>query len=129
MTQLMTLILLFATSSFALADEKSAHAMHEADVFTHQYASGDGQNGGCLIYLGLRSQLYRAEHCQPARRALAPGKPNVIGIRSTQSPTNSCMDATNTTHLGMEFSWLPGLAASEGDRHRRPGSRDLAVVV
>ena len=33
MTQLMTLILLFATSSFALADEKSAHAMHEADVF------------------------------------------------------------------------------------------------
>ena len=32
MTQLMTLILLFATSSFALADEKSAHAMHEADV-------------------------------------------------------------------------------------------------
>jgi copper chaperone CopZ len=33
MTQLMTLILLFTTSSFALADEKSAHAMHEADVF------------------------------------------------------------------------------------------------
>ena len=33
MTQLMTLILLFATSSFALADEKSTHAMHEADVF------------------------------------------------------------------------------------------------
>lgn len=33
MTQLMTLILLFTTSSLALADEKSAHAMHEADVF------------------------------------------------------------------------------------------------
>ena len=29
----MTLILLFATSSFALADEKSTDAMHEADVF------------------------------------------------------------------------------------------------
>ena len=29
----MTLILLFATSSFALADETSTHAMHEADVF------------------------------------------------------------------------------------------------
>ena len=33
MTQLVTLILLFTTCSFALADEKSAHAMHEADVF------------------------------------------------------------------------------------------------
>ena len=33
MTQLMTMILLFATCSFALADEKSAHAMHRADVF------------------------------------------------------------------------------------------------
>ena len=29
----MTMILLFATCSFALADEKSAHAMHRADVF------------------------------------------------------------------------------------------------
>ena len=33
MTQLMTLILLFATSSFTSAGEKSAQAMHEADVF------------------------------------------------------------------------------------------------
>ena len=33
MTQLVTLILLFTTCSFGLADEKSAHAMHEADVF------------------------------------------------------------------------------------------------
>ena len=33
MTQLMTMTLLFATCSFALAYEKSTHAMHEADVF------------------------------------------------------------------------------------------------
>ena len=33
MTQLMALILLLAISGFALADEKSAHATHEADVF------------------------------------------------------------------------------------------------
>ena len=33
MTQLMALILLVAISGFALADEKFAHAMHEADVF------------------------------------------------------------------------------------------------
>ncbi|MBL6814413.1 MAG: cation transporter [Pseudomonadales bacterium] len=33
MNKLMTLTLLLVTSAFALADEKSAHVMHEADVF------------------------------------------------------------------------------------------------
>ena len=33
MTQLMALILLLAISGFALADEKSANATHQADVF------------------------------------------------------------------------------------------------